>query len=392
MAIKRPALKKIEPDIKNASIYLRGESKIGKSSTFRDVILEKFGDPTKGLLIKCGAENGDTMLDEVNSVQVETWGEVIELTQWLIEQKGREHQIEIVAFDTVDELIKMAEEEAIRVSNKESREAGKNVRAKSINQAFGGFSKGPAFVVNALLTPLLGKLKSQFGLWCIAHTKMKINTNKIDSLNEEAGVRQLTSNLDSRYEACLSALLDIIVTGAFENEEVIGTTKVGMKSSEREISLVDATKQKRVLYFRSTPLVDAGSRFADYAEIPESMELKPNKNNAKTFIEIVELGMEKSKLKYRQFNNTTKISKGEDLSLNTQQKEEMKASVTEPPVTEQPTVNETSEELLNQVSSLFKSCKDKEVKEKIRSMTGGIPLSKNSSIKLLQEALDLLKG
>lgn len=370
MVIKRPSIHKITPDIKNASIYFRGQPKWGKSQTFRDVVLEKFGDPERGLMIKCGAESGDTMLDEINSVQVESWEEVVELATWLINEKGKEHQIEMISFDTVDELIKMAEKEAMRISFIESRETGKPLKPRSINQAFGGFGKGHKYTVDALLTPLIGKLKLHFGVWCIAHTKMKINTNNVDSLNPEMAVQQLTSNLDSRYEACFSGLLDIIVTGAFENQEIVGSAE----KNDKDVSLVDPTKQTRRLYFRSTPFVEAGGRISDHANIPESMIYESNSNNAKKFIEIIELGMERSKLSHRQHNNTEKLQKG---TGNLSDKTEIL------------TETMSNSELLDEVKKLYKECLDKEVKAQIRKVSGGA-INQDTPVEVLQKILVIL--
>lgn len=356
------------------------------TTLFRDVILEKYHDPEKGLLIKCGAESGDTMLDEVNSVQVETWAEVKELAEWLIEQKGKEHNIEIIAFDTVDELIKMAELKAMADSWKESQGTKNPVKPKSINQAFGGYGKGPAYVVNMLLTPLISKLKQHFGLWGIAHTKMKTSSNNVDSLNAEVAVQQLTSNLDSRYEACFGGLLDIIVTGAFENNDIIGSVEKGVGSSKKEVSLVDPTKQKRRFYFRSTAFVDAGSRFADYAEIPESMEYKLNHNNAKEFIDIVEFGMEKSKLKYRQSNNNIPVKSSEEPVVKNIEK---KVVEVEDPVFVEPEPAVEDANLYDQVVTKFKACKDRDLKAKVKEISGG-SVTRNTPDDVLKSILELL--
>ena len=67
MAFKKPQINTIKPDIKNVSIYLRSVKKFGKSTLFRDVILEKYGDPSRGLLVEVGMERGDTLLDNVNT-------------------------------------------------------------------------------------------------------------------------------------------------------------------------------------------------------------------------------------------------------------------------------------------------------------------------------------
>lgn len=366
------------------------------TTLFRDVILEKFGDPERGLLIKCGAESGDTMLDEINSVQIEKWADLVDLADWLIEERGKEHNIEIIAFDTVDELVKMAEVKAMDDSWAESKGKGGG-KPKSINQAFGGFGKGPAYAVNQLITPLLSSLKKRFGLWGIAHTKTKINSNSVDSLNPELAVQQLTSNLDSRYEACFAGLLDIIVTGSFENDEIIASVKKGFGTSEKEVNLVDATKQKRKLYFRSTPFVDAGGRFADYSDIPESMELQLNKNNAKEFIQIVEHGMEKSKLKYRYHEGdkpSNPFAPAEEEPVPVEEPEaepEQELPATDDLPFDEPEPEMTQEELFEEIRKLGKEkLKNASIKAKVAAVSGG-KLTKNTPGEKLKEILEILK-
>ena len=97
MAFVKPVINEIKPDIKNLSIYLRSTKKFGKSTLFRDVVLAKYGDPSRGLLVGCGNEVGYKMLDNLNVTQVNTYKDMIELQKWLIEEKGREHHIEMIA-------------------------------------------------------------------------------------------------------------------------------------------------------------------------------------------------------------------------------------------------------------------------------------------------------
>ena len=70
MAFVKPQINTIKPDIAKLSIYLRSTKKFGKTTLFRDVILEKYGDPSYGLLIGCGDEVGYKLLDNLNFVQV----------------------------------------------------------------------------------------------------------------------------------------------------------------------------------------------------------------------------------------------------------------------------------------------------------------------------------
>ncbi len=280
MAFVKPVINTINADIKNVSIYLRSTKKFGKTTLFRDVILAKYGDPARGLLVGCGNEKGYKMLDNLNCTQVSTYKELAELKDWLIKEKGKEHNIEIVAFDTGDEFALIADKETIRRSNLENP----NKPTKSIKAAFGGFTGGEKYSANDIIKPYMTDLQDAgFGVWCIAHTKFK--TIKEKGGLEEDGYMQLTSNMGADYEAAFGDIFDVVLTGvidrAFEEKQTKDTVKKY------------ATDTVRKLYFRGTPLIDAGGRFADGA-VPEYLVFD-QPNMAAEFIKTVEEGMEKSK-------------------------------------------------------------------------------------------------
>jgi hypothetical protein len=135
-----------------------------------------------------------------------------------------------------------------------------------------------------------------FGVWCIAHTKFK--TIKEKGGLEEDGYMQLTSNMGADYEAAFGDIFDVVLTGvidrAFEEKQTKDTVKKY------------ATDTVRKLYFRGTPLIDAGGRFADGA-VPEYLVFdKPNM--AAEFVKTVEEGMEKSKTNFTAKKSTPKKS------------------------------------------------------------------------------------
>ena len=283
MAFVKPIINTIKADIKNVSIYLRSTKKFGKTTLFRDVILEKYGDPARGLLVGCGNEKGYKMLDNLNRTQVSTYKELAELKDWLIKEKGKEHNIEIIAFDTGDEFALIADKETIRRSNLENP----NKTTKSIKAAFGGFTGGEKYSANDIIKPYMTELQDAgFGVWCIAHTKFK--TIKEKGGLEEDGYMQLTSNMGADYEAAFGDIFDVVLTGvidrALEEKQVKDTVKKY------------ATDTVRKLYFRGTPLIDAGGRFADGA-VPEYLVFD-QPNMAAEFIKTVEEGMEKSKTNF----------------------------------------------------------------------------------------------
>jgi len=94
MAFKKPQVNRITADISTVSIYLRSTKKFGKTTLARDVIMEKYGDPERGLLVACGNEQGYAMLDNLNVVSVETWQDLVDLGNWLIKEKGKELNLE----------------------------------------------------------------------------------------------------------------------------------------------------------------------------------------------------------------------------------------------------------------------------------------------------------
>lgn len=315
MAFVKPTINTIKADIKNVSIYLRSTKKFGKTTLFRDVILEKYGDPLRGLLVGCGNEKGYKMLDNLNCTQVSSYKELAELKDWLIKEKGNEHNIEIVAFDTGDEFALIADKETIRRSNLENP----NKPTKSIKAAFGGFTGGEKYSANDIIKPYMTELQDAgFGVWCIAHTKFK--TIKEKGGLEEDGYMQLTSNMGADYEAAFGDIFDVVLTGvidrAFEEKQSKDTVKKY------------TTDTVRKLYFRGTPLIDAGGRFADGA-VPEYLVFD-QANMAAEFIKTVEDGMEKSKT-----NFTTKKSGS-------------KKSTKKPePVVEEEKIEEVEEEIVD---------------------------------------------
>lgn len=293
MAFKKPVVNKISADIANISIYLRSTKKFGKTTLFRDVIMAKYGDPSRGLLVACGNENGFGMLDNLNVTTIDNYRDLVDLCNWLIQEKGKEHNIEIVAFDTGDELALIADKETIARSQEET---GKKCR--SIKAAFGGFNAGVEYSANNVIKPVMSALKKAgFGVWVIAHTKFK--TIKEKGGLDEDGYMQLTSNLTPQMESAFGDCMDVVLTGVIDRDLEKKTKKVGTVTKTENY----ATDTIRKLYFRGTTLIDAGGRFADGA-VPEYMVFDKADMGAE-FIKVVEEGIEKSKTDSSQIEKPT---------------------------------------------------------------------------------------
>lgn len=279
MAFVKPKINVIKPDIKNVSIYLRSVKKFGKSTLFRDVIVEKYGDPSYGLLVEVGMERGASLLDNVNTTHVDTYKDLVELQKWLIEENGKEHNIKIVCYDVADEIVPLFDAETIRRHNIDNPQK----QVKSIKAAMGGYTAGEQFSAT-LMKNYFDKIRSAgIQVWVLSHSKYKNIKDKANVDNE--GYMQLTSNLSAAYEAALGDISDVVLTGIIDrNIETVGDGDNAKRY---------ATDAIRKLYFRGTPEIDAGGRFAADA-VPEYMVFdKPNM--ASDFIKLVEEGMEKSK-------------------------------------------------------------------------------------------------
>ena len=294
MTFKKPSVIKTKADIQSLTIFLRSVRKWGKSTAYRDLILEKYGDPEAGLLVGVGNEVGYNLLDNLNATQVESWKDCKELKKWLINEKGKEHNIKIVAFDVVEELIPLAEQEVIRMSNAEGK------ACTTLNGALGGFGEGRKRLQKILKEFFTDLRKAGFGIFCIGHTKVKTIKEKGD---ETEGYNILSSTLSNDYESIFADIFDVILTGTIE-KAVDGKKVVG---------------EERRLYFRSTGYIDAGCRFAPDA-VPEYIVYEGN--FARTLLDTLEEGLRKSK--------TNPVSKAEFKKEQAKEVKELENKLPEP--------------------------------------------------------------
>lgn len=380
MAFQKPQINTIKPDIKNLSIYLRSTKKFGKTTLFRDAILAKYGDPSRGLLVGCGNEIGYKILDNLNTTQVTTYKDLIELRDWLINEKGKEHNIEIVAFDTGDELALIADKETIRLSNIENP----NKKIKSIKAAFGGYTAGEKYSANDIIKPYMTSLQNAgFGVWVIAHTKFK--TIKEKGGLEEDGYMQLTSNMGADYEAAFGDIFDVTLTGVIDRD----VEEKGEGDKKKRY----ATDTVRKLYFRETPLIDAGGRFA-YGAVPEYMIFDKEDMGAE-FIRVIEEGMEKSKKTLGKKSPTPKVEKKpepvkEDINDDIEDEIDNIDPVDEVPFTEDVT-SDYPDDLIGTIRTMFKDCEDKDLKAEVKELIARYGKLNDCDEDALKEIYDKLK-
>ena len=357
MVFKKPKINKVKTTMESLQIYLRAERKFGKTTLFRDLILEKFGDPNYGMLVKIGNEDGTSLLDELNETDVQSFPEFLGLINWVITEKNKEHNIKMIGIDVVDELIPLVEEYVVKLSRKET---GKP--CKSILEAYGGYYRGKQKAAEILKT-VFRKLKNNgIGVIAIAHTRLKKIAPK-GTVEEDGGYDVFTSTLENVYEAVFADIFDVVLTGYIDRDIIDGK----MQTS------------KRYLCFRGDGFIEAGGRFA-FGTVPDKIEFdKPNM--AKEIIDIIETGMKESrinKISDEEFRKeqAQEMKELENLSTETipteivSENEPVKEQPKEEPVKEEESTSledkilnkedevnvEKNKELLIQIQSRFKTC------------------------------------
>ena len=247
---------KVKCDIGSYIHYWRGIKKVGKTTMFYDLVYEQYKDYNKGLLIAIGDEIGYQALDGLVYAEAETWSNLTEIVDELVENK-KDNEFEIIALDTADEMIKLAKEEVKRLHKKAKGTAAE------FNACFGGYGQ-PRDKVVELVDDVLAKLrKAGYGLVIIGHTKLR-------DVKEKNGdeYQQLTSNLNADYDGIFANKADIVMTIAVEKDI-------------NEAKIVKGTT--RYMWFRTDGFVDAGGRFS---HMPERVEY-----GAANYIEAFEEGV-----------------------------------------------------------------------------------------------------
>lgn len=225
----------VKCDIGSYIHYWRGVKKSGKTTLFYDLVKEQYKDLNKGLLIAVGDEIGYQALDGLVYVEAPTWSDFTEVVDALVEEN--DNDFAVIGLDTVDELVKLAQEEVKRIHRKTKGQSAE------FNACLGGFGQ-PRKKVEELIDSQLARLRrGGYGIIYIGHTKIR----DVQEKNGDS-YQQLTSNLSADYDGIFANKADIVMTIVVEkdiddNKHINGT--------------------ERYMYFRSDGFVDAGGRFSE---------------------------------------------------------------------------------------------------------------------------------
>lgn len=257
------------------NICLLGESKVGKTTLIKEVC-EKLAGEDGYLFLECGLERGADAIEGINYINCPEWNmDYDELTnsagfadvcEDIIENKTSEYSnLKAVVIDTYDHLITIAEEESIRLFNKDCRESGHPEKCvKTVNGAWGGFGRGEKKAME-LMFDMIGDLR-KVGVSAIVIGHVK--TKDISDVVSGESYQILTSDQQQNYFNALKKNLHFLGLAYIDRELV--KEKTGRKNAvtKKDEVVTKVSGETRKIKFRDDSYaVDSGSRFADI--VPE---------------------------------------------------------------------------------------------------------------------------
>ena len=247
------------------NICLLGESKVGKTTLIKEVC-EKLAGDSGYMFLECGQERGADAIEGIEYINCpEWWMDYDELTNSagfadvcddIIENKTKDYpNLKVVIIDTYDQLITLAEDESIRLWNRENSEK----RTKSINAAWGGFGKGEKKAIELMFGKIAELRNVGVSTIIIGHIKTKDISDPISGETYQI----LTSDQQQNYFNALKKNLHFLGL-AYIDRQIIKqkTGKKNIVNGQQEIVGKIKEETRKIKFRDDNFCVDSGSRFA----------------------------------------------------------------------------------------------------------------------------------
>jgi hypothetical protein len=238
---------------------LLGEPKIGKTSLLYEVA-EKLVGEEGYIFAELYREKGADAIEGIVAENIPTWDDWVEFVDDIVDNKTEDYaDLRVIFADTYDQYILMAEEEAIRLWNKDNPDK----RAKTLNQSWGGFGSGKKVI--ELMFEQIDRLESVgVKVWWIGHVK----TKEVKNIYDEETYQTLTSDQQQNYFNALKKNLHFLCLAYFDRQlqkEKTGKKNLVTKKEETKTVIKDETR--KIKFRDDSFVVDSGSRFSDI--VPE---------------------------------------------------------------------------------------------------------------------------
>jgi hypothetical protein len=249
----------VKVDPFNYSLMMLGEPKIGKTSLLYKVA-EKLVGEDGYIFAELYREKGADAIEGIVAENIPTWDDWVEFVDDIVDNKTEDYaDLRVIFADTYDQYILMAEEEAIRLWNKDNPDK----RAKTLNQSWGGFGSGKKVI--ELMFEQIDRLESVgVKVWWIGHVK----TKEVKNIYDEETYQTLTSDQQQNYFNALKKNLHFLCLAYFDRQlqkEKTGKKNLVTKKEETKTVIKDETR--KIKFRDDSFVVDSGSRFSDI--VPE---------------------------------------------------------------------------------------------------------------------------
>lgn len=265
----------VKLDILSYNTMLLGESKCGKTTLIKEVCEKLTGDDGY-LFMEIGAERGADAIENITYVNCPEWEMdyddltnsigFVDVCEDIIDNKTSEYpNLKVVVWDTYDQLITLAENESIRLWNKECRENGHPEKCtKSINSAWGGFGKGEKKAISLMLD-MMSRLR-QVGVATIVIGHVK--TKDISDVVTGETYQILSSDQQQNYFNAIKKNLHFLALAYIDRTIVKEKTgKKNIVTKKDEVKGKIKEEVRKIKFRDDNYAVDSGSRFADI--VPE---------------------------------------------------------------------------------------------------------------------------
>lgn len=240
------------------SMFVLGESKIGKTTLVREVC-EKLAGENGYLFLELGQEHGADAIEGINYINCPKWDmEYDELTNSagfadvvddIVANKSKEYgDLKCVILDTYDQLITLAEEKTINLYNRQNPDK----KVMSINQAWGGYGRGNDKAIELMLNKIAELDNVGVKTIVIGHVKVK----EVNDVMTGLQYNQLTSDQTQKYFNAIKKNMHIMAL-IYKDRKIIPDAN-GKNYIQDEV--------RKIKFRDSSFTVDSGCRFAEIAE------------------------------------------------------------------------------------------------------------------------------
>lgn len=316
----------VKVDPFNYSLMMLGEPKIGKTSLLYQVAEKLLGEDGY-IFAELFRERGADAIEGIVAENLPTWDDWVEFVDDIVDNKTEDYpDLRVIFMDTYDQYISMAEEEAIRLWNKDNPEK----RAKTLNQSWGGFGSGKKVI--EIMFEQIDRLESVgVKIWWIGHVK----TKEVKNIYDEETYQTLTSDQQQNYFNALKKNLHFLCLAYFDRQlqkEKTGKKNIVTKKEETKTVIKDETR--KIKFRDDSFVVDSGSRFADIvAEInldpDEFIEAVTNAIKAEISKNGVSVEDRKKENDKEDAENLKRIAEAEKAARAQKELDEVKAKIVE---------------------------------------------------------------